>query len=216
MISRLRPAAGVLAFGLVAAVAAALLAHFAIDALGDVALPRDAYDGLSHGSRGLMALGLLLGSGALAIRLIVAALDGAAGRDRIAQALSAPASPLLFVGPVVLGALVLLIGMESLDALVATGGVASFGDALGGSVVLGLGLAGGVAVVLGVTAFGALRWFARWHAEVLRAIGAVFAIFLLPPPVRAFTVARLYVGVGRSTAVLRRAAKRGPPAFLFA
>jgi hypothetical protein len=216
MFNSIRQSAGALSFGLVAAVAAALLAHLAIDALGDVALARDAYDGLAHDSRSLMALALLLGSGALALRLVIAALDGATGRDRISQVLRVPASPVWFLGAVVAVAVSLLVGMETLDTVVATGGLGNLGDALGGSAVFGLGLAASVAAVLGWSALAALRWLARWHRELLRAISAAFAVFVLPARARSLSIVRLSVRIGRPAAVLHRAAKRGPPASLFA
>jgi hypothetical protein len=214
MLNQFRQSVGALSFGLLAAGLAALVAHIAIDALGDVALVRDAYDGLAHGSRDLAALGLVAGAVTLAMRFVLAALGGTAGRDRLSRALIVPSSPVAFIGGVMLGAVVLLIGMESLDALVATGGLTDLADALGGSALLGLAVAVPVAGLLGWCAWRALRWVAATRDALLRAIGAIFSITVLPVRPSASHLGRVAVPVVRSSTVLRRAAKRGPPLFL--
>ena len=208
-----RKTAGALSFGLVAAAIAALVAHVVIDVIGDYALARDTYDGLEHASRGLVSLGLLLGVAVLACRFVVAALSGGRERARVSAQLHVPHSPLLFVAAVVAATLVLLVGMESLDALAAGHGFDGLADVFGGSTALGFAVAVSAAIALGQMAWATLRWFAACHRDLLRAIEAIF-VTLFPVRVPQIAFARTFAYAPQACAVLSRAAKRGPPAFL--
>lgn len=208
-----RKSAGAVSFGLVAAAIAALIAHVVIDAIGDFALARDAYDGLEHASRGLVSLALLLGVAVLACRFVVAALGDDRAREKISAHLQVPRSPLLFVAAVAVATLVLLVGMESLDTLAAGQDLGSLADIFGGSIALGLAVTVSVAIALGQMAWATLRWFAAYHRDLLRAIEAIF-VDLFPAHVPEIAFARAVACAPRPCTVLSRAAKRGPPAFL--
>jgi len=201
----------------VAAGVAALVAHVAVDAIGDVAIARDAYDGMEHGSRGVVLLGLLTALVVLGLRVVAAAVGGAEGRARLRRALVAPASPLPMMVAASLASVIALVGMQSLDTLVATGVPGTLADALGGSPLLGLGVTVPLAALFGLLAWRALRCIAASRDALVRALGAMFVSSRVLPTVPATCggVARRPLA-RRQSPLARRAAKRGPPVFLFA
>ncbi len=197
----------------VAICVAALVAHFAIDIVGDWALARDAYDAVSHDSRGLVALATLCVAVAAALRFVISALSptGRAGRtSALARLISR--SPRGFGVAVTAGALALLTGMETLDSLLATGRVEGVADAFGGSLVLGLGVAIPVALTVGAIAWRGLAWFAGARGRIAAVIAILFA-----PRIRARAAAlchdaRFAPVISRERASQsHRAGKRGPP-----
>ncbi|MBV9104332.1 MAG: hypothetical protein JO060_12145 [Candidatus Eremiobacteraeota bacterium] len=216
MLTRLSRAGAALCVGLVAAIMAALLAHVAIDLVGDVALAHDAYDTLAHHSRDLAALVLVFALGGASLRFVFAALDGASNRRGFMQSLRTPVRPLPFVVAVAVAALVMVVGMESWDTFAATGTLDSLADALGGSPLLGLCIALPLASTLGWLAWRVLHWLASCSDVLLRTIEAWFAIGLgaMRPP--AHDLVPFLFERKRRSSVLRVAAKRGPPAVLSA
>jgi hypothetical protein len=216
MLIAFRRAGGALCFGLVAAVIAALSAHLVIDAVGDVALARDSYDMLAHRSRDLAALALLSALVALGLRFVFAALDGSASRRRIIYSLAPPRSRIAFIIAVCIAATAMLIAMESWDAFAATGTLNSLADALGGSPLLGLSLTLALSMALGWLAWRALSWLASCSDALLRAIGAWFAILIAAMSPATPHCVPVTLCMRRRKTVLRNAAKRGPPLFLFA
>lgn len=194
---------------------AALVAHVAIDALGDVALARDAYDGLAHGSRAAVVVGVLVCALAATFRLLVAALDASGGdRTRFARRLArvVSRSPVAFVACTVAGAAAMLVGMETLDTFVATGGIVDVADALGGSVPFGLGLEVPIAFAVGWVAWRALRWLADSGDAIVHAMEVLLAVCRRTDAARFARRDSACRGISRELWLLaRRAGKRGPP-----
>jgi len=119
---------GVLA--LAAGATAAAVAHWAIDAAGDVLLAHDTYDGLAHHSRaGFLGLAILLAALAF-LRYLWQAYHRRAGSMRV------PALP--FVASVVMMSVLGTIAMEAIDAAAAGVAIDGIDDIFGGSLALGL------------------------------------------------------------------------------
>jgi hypothetical protein len=194
---------------------AALVAHVAIDALGDVALARDAYDGVAHGSRAAVIVGVLACALAATFRLLMAALDSTGGdRTLFARRLArvVARTPVAFVACTVAGAAVMLVGMETLDTFVATGRIVDVADALGGSASFGLALEVPIALAVGWVAWRALRWLADSGDAIVRAIEVLLAVPRRTDPARFARCDSAPRGISRELSVLaRRAGKRGPP-----
>jgi hypothetical protein len=206
--------ASVLALLLTACVAA-LVAHLAIDALGDVALTRDAYDDVSHGSRAAVLVAVLACGLAAVFRLVFVALDANGERStRLARGLAriVPRSPAWFIVCSVVGAAAMLVGMEMFDAFVATGRVVDIPDALGGSPWFGLGLEVPIAVAVAWLTWRALRWLAESSGAIARAIEILLAERKRSRHARFARYRWSRSGASRELALLtRRAGKRGPP-----
>ncbi len=124
-----------------AALCAALIAHIAIDALGDVLLARDSYDALDHRSRafvGTAVLAFVFGSGSLFVRN---AFVRARGDDRAFCASLGelvPRNVVAFGVGVCALAVPLLAAMEAIDARLDGAIVSDLGDLFGGSYALGI------------------------------------------------------------------------------
>ncbi len=199
---------------LLTACVAALLAHFAIDGVGDVALAHDAYDGVSHGSRAAVLVAAVVLALGAAFRLVLAAGDSDAGAHaRVSRALArlVPRSPVWFVATVIAAATAVLVCMAMLDSFVATGATAGLADALGGSIRLGLGIEIPIAAAVAALAWHALRWLAASSHEIVRVIATLFAAissYLAPPS----CLYALRVPVPATRVFLaHRVGKRGPP-----
>jgi hypothetical protein len=190
---------------------AALLAHLAIDALGDVALVHDAYDGVAHGSRAVVVVGVIACALAASFRLLLAALD-ATGTDRARLARVVPRRPIAFVAVSVVGAAAVLVGMETLDAVVATGRVVDVADALGGTAWFGLGLEAPIAFAVALVAWKALRRLADAGDLIVRAIEVLLAVCRRAGTTTTAERVPIRAGIARELCLLaRRAGKRGPP-----
>jgi hypothetical protein len=197
----------------VAVCVAALLAHLAIDAFGDFALARDAYDAVAHDSRTLIVLAMLCVAVAAGLRFVISALDPAV-RTRRAGLLArlVPRTPVTFALSVLAAATVVLAAMETLDTLASTGRVEDLADAFGGSLVFGLGIAVPIALAVAAVAWFALRWFGRARGEIIKAIATLFSLRSRPRVALSCGVAGLTAFVSRERASqARRAGKRGPP-----
>ncbi|HZZ00659.1 MAG TPA: hypothetical protein VFE36_13910 [Candidatus Baltobacteraceae bacterium] len=126
---------------LVTGAISAILAHFVIDAAGDVLLAHDTYDGIAHHSRAVFGGIVVAIAAVVALRYLWEALDRRCTslsellrRLRFARG----ASPWRFVALVVAVAIVALLAMEYADALSDRVVVGGFEDLLGGSIWLGL------------------------------------------------------------------------------
>jgi hypothetical protein len=124
---------------LCAASAAAALAHYAIDIVGDYALPHDTYDGLSHASRELLSGVALLAALALARRGLRACFEIATSRRGNLPAASFSLREWAgFVLAAFAGTAAFVPAMEWLDGCLAGVPVRALDDAFGGSILLGL------------------------------------------------------------------------------
>lgn len=124
---------------LCAASAAAALAHYAIDVVGDYALPHDTYDGVSHASRALLSGVALLVAFVLARRGLRACFKIATSRRGNLPAASFSLREWAgFVLAAIAGTAVFVPAMEWLDGRLAGVPVRELDDAFGGSILLGL------------------------------------------------------------------------------
>jgi hypothetical protein len=196
----------------VAICVAALVAHLGIDAVGDWALQRDAYDAIGHDSRGLIVLAILCVALAAAFRFVLGALDQQRrSNPRNLLGRFVPRTPLGFACAVVAGTVVLLVAMETLDSLVATGDVETLADAFGGSIALGLAIATVVALAAAAVAWCALRWYGRARSEIVRAIADLFTVRSPRLAVVRVAVAAPRLRSRERSSAARRSGKRGPP-----
>ena len=192
---------------------AAVFAHLAIDGFGDVLLTHDAYDGVAHDSRAVVAV-LALGLLACGLgRFLIAHVHGPTlSRLAIRAQLRAlvPGSRLQFVIAVIVATSVLLVGMEAADSVAAGVRPEGLRELIGGSFSLGLSAIALCAVGVAVTARECCSWLARAESlfvALARFIGAL--------PVRPHAI---YCGVHRSDVLARRTlafarsdGQRGPP-----
>ncbi len=195
------------------ALLSAALAHVAIDTLGDYLLAHDAYDGMGHATRSVLASLALAGAVAFAFRQLLAALDATPDGRRRAVHLARALLPRRlgpFAAGVVALAFVALCAMEALDAHAAGIPIDDPGDLLGGSIALGtitlVACAAGVAAAV----FSALHALFGLTLAVARAVHALF--------VRRAGVTRKPLSLRRHVRrftmhpqLARRTAKRGPP-----
>lgn len=193
---------------LVAVCAAALSAHVAIDAVGDVVLRHDTYDDVTHASRiravfaafGLFAAGLF--------GFAWSALDPRIGRQPLRLAI---ARHPLMTGLVVFAlSVVAVAGMETMDALLAGSTISGVAESLGGSLWLGLALTLCCSVPCTAGAVRFARFVARAHGLLVRALVA------LAVRLRSLAIAPVSDRERRAprrplTVFLGRAHKRGPP-----
>lgn len=196
---------------------AAVLAHITVDILGDHLLVHDSYDGLAHGSRQKFSLVAALGALASFIALSCGALRELRGERNALRAIllgAVPRPTILSVALLTTGTLLAMSAMEAFDTRLAGIPIDDFGDLLGGSPLLALGVVGLVTP--------ALAFAARALAVALlrsRAIVTIVAAFVrllrfaAPPPELQLARAPRRLAARRSI-LARRAAKRGPPAFL--
>lgn len=201
-----------ISLALCAAASAAALAHFAIDVVGDFALPHDAYDGLSHGSREY-AVGLaFLCAFIAAARGLRACCDIALrARGRLAKPEVTTATAIGYAGVAIAGACILVPLMEWLDAALAGAPLAQMSDAFGGSVLLGLSTTLLCAVLVAAMFYAFARWlFAHRDlivamvATLLQRSNGVAAAFCTDLDFR-----RLHCR--KPSAAALSLAKRGPP-----
>ncbi|HTX59010.1 MAG TPA: hypothetical protein VMH02_04975 [Verrucomicrobiae bacterium] len=155
---------------LAAVAAAAAFAHYAIDVVGDYALPHDTYDDVAHASREVLAIAavvIALGIGMRALRRCCEL--GAAHRLLlVAPALSWKACLPFAACTAVLASIVVPV-MELIDARAAGASIDDLGDAFGGSILLGLGVTIACAAVVAFFTFALARWLVS-HRERIVAI----------------------------------------------
>jgi hypothetical protein len=157
-----------------ASLAAAALAHAAIDLAGQLALGGDDYAGRDHVAVGPV---VLVAAGLLVAGLVHVALAASARREagdpvlRVVRRL-ARIDARLTVLSVATGGFLTLLGMEFSEQLVAYGHVIGFTDALGGSPLLGLALVLAAGVLVALLGARCSAWLAAATALVVAAVAA--------------------------------------------
>ncbi len=197
-----------------AAALAAAVAHVVIDVAGDYLLARDAYDGVAHSSRALVAA--LLGVAVLvaAARLVFDAIDRRCGSTTsllrtIREALGSPAR---FAAASAAVAILALAAMEGFDC--AAGGVRidDLSDLFGGSLLLGLSAPVAAGLLFGWLLHRGVRALAEHEPALARFVLRVVSL-TLAAAAPASSHRRIYavVPATRGTSLARRGRKRGPP-----
>ena len=118
--------------------AAAAMAHVAIDVVGDFALAHDSYDNLAHGSRELVTAIALLAALVLALRGLKSCCEIAAlNRRRILRISFGLRQTFGYLAGTVLASCAAVPAMEWLDGRADGVAIDRLSDAFGGSVALG-------------------------------------------------------------------------------
>jgi hypothetical protein len=204
-----------LSLALCAAAAGAVLAHVAIDVVGDYALSTDSYDHLHHSSRELIS-GVAL---AIAAILVGRGLRGCCeiaqrNRTRLAHVAYGVREVVGYSIGVVGASCVLVPAMEWLDGRLDGIAVREIGDAFGGSLLLGLGTTAICASLVAALIFALARWLisyrdaivailetlTRWSGDAVRRLSCELERYCLTFRRRASLTSRL--------------SKRGPPVTL--
>lgn len=214
---RATPKAFGLALLVLAASAAAVASHLAVDVLGDYLLAHDSYDHVAHHSRSYA----LVCAAALALScawiFIAAAVKDARNRSGALRSLvgwSAKRSPWVLIGFVAPATVTMLVGMESLDAWVGRDRLPGFASALGGSIPLGLGVALCAAALSGAVLWRTLRAIAQSHREIAMVFERLVRIRYCAngSRVKTWSVVEPGTSLSRLCALATRAGKRAPPA----
>jgi hypothetical protein len=208
----------IVSLALCAAAAGAVVAHLAIDVVGDYALTRDSYDNLRHGSRELVTGVALLVALLLAARgLRICCEIAADNRSRLLRPALRLRELLAMLFGAVAASATIVPAMEYLDGRLEGMPVRRLADAFGGSIALGLG------TTLICAAFVALLVYvvAGWLISHRDSIATIIETFL-----RSFRdaarksgyecVRQRFTPRRRRTINALRLAKRGPPETRFA
>jgi hypothetical protein len=200
---------------LCAAAAGAVLAHVAIDVVGDYALANDSYDHLHHSSRELIS-GVAL---AIAAILVARGLRGCCeiaqrNRTRLAQTAYGMREAVGYSIGAVAASCVLVPAMEWLDGRLDGMAVRQIGDAFGGSLFIGLITTAVCASLVATLIFALARWLISYR-------DAIVAILETLMRWSGDAVRRLSCELDRYRLTFRRRAshasrlsKRGPPVAL--
>ncbi|HEX4014978.1 MAG TPA: hypothetical protein VHX17_13965 [Candidatus Cybelea sp.] len=192
-----------------------MLAHVAIDVVGDFALEHDSYDNIAHGSRELVTafaifLALVLAWRGLKNCFEIAALN----RRRIVEITFGARQTAGYFCATVLASVVAVPAMELLDGRDDGVNVARLSDAFGGSLALGVTVTVICAIAIAALVFA----FARWLIFYRKTIVAIIETILrhtgdsLRPSAQALGRERLTFA--DRCAYTLRFSKRGPPARL--
>jgi hypothetical protein len=155
---------------LCAASAAAAFAHYAIDIIGDYALPHDTYDDVSHSSREVLSGIALLIALTLARRGLRACFAIATShRGRLPAQGFSLRECVGFVLSTIAGTACMVPAMEWLDGRLAGFPVRELDDAFGGSILLGLGTAVLSACLIGAVIYALACWLVS-HRDVIASI----------------------------------------------
>jgi hypothetical protein len=198
----------------VAATLAALLAHVAIDILGDYVLAHDAYDGVDHQSRAIFVVATLVLALGIAARVVFELLSkGSGSHASLLRAVRANfGTPARFVLQTILLATVTLAGMELLDCVLSATPVDGIEDLFGGSLSLGLGTVLVTSALTGWLAHRLVRLLADRETQIAALIYRfVFASTALPVVAGMAHRAWPSATIERSLLLARRGSKRGPP-----
>lgn len=199
-----------------AACVAAVASHYAIDAIGDFAIPHDTYDHIGHVSRSIATLCAAGFAVFGAIVVIIAALsDARRFRGALRSVLGAHGlrSPLRLLTAIVPSTYAVLIAMESIDGRIATGLQPGLASALGGSIALGTSSAIAAAVIVALVLWRGLQMLCASERRIASAIGRLVARPIVQTDDTGCTVSTLAAPVtrGRESILARRAGKRAPP-----
>lgn len=155
---------------LCAGTAAAALAHYAIDVVGDYALRQDTYDAIEHGSRELVGGIALIVAALLALRGLRTCCDVAlANRGRLTAPSLGQGDVLAFLAGSVVTTALLVPAMEVLDGRMAGDPVVGLDDAFGGSMLLGLTVVAVCAIAVAAAIVSIAVWFVS-HRDAIEAI----------------------------------------------
>ncbi|MFZ1017054.1 MAG: hypothetical protein WAN39_04195 [Candidatus Cybelea sp.] len=155
---------------LCAAMAAAAMAHVAIDVVGDFALAHDSYDNLAHGSRELVTAIALLAALVLALRGLKSCCEIAAlNRRRVLRISFGLRQTIGYLAATVLASCAAVPAMEWLDGRADGVAIDRLSDAFGGSVALGFSTTLVCAVVVATIVFAVARWLIS-NRETIAAI----------------------------------------------
>jgi hypothetical protein len=206
-----------LSLALCAAAAGAVLAHVAIDIVGDYALATDSYDNLHHSSRELIS-GVAL---AIAAFLVARGLRGCCeiaqrNRTRLACAAYGMREAVGYSIAAVAASCMLVPAMECLDARLDGTAVRQIGDAFGGSLLIGLVTTAVCAGLVAALIFALSRWLISYRDAIVTILETLLRW-------NGDAVRRLACDLDRYHLTFRRRAsyasplsKRGPPVALLA
>jgi len=212
----LRPAIVMLRVSLVgvAAMSAALLAHVIIDVLGDFVLARDAYDGVTHGSRVVLIVGLAVLLLAVSSRLLFDLLDRrcASKASLLRLVRDSLGAPLPFIVQSIAVGVVALAGMELFDCYVAHAAPLGLIELFGGSYVLGLSAACVTGALSGWLTHRAVTIISEREPEIVALLWCLTALSLsASADVRLTKRSSTSQSIARALLLSARGRKRGPP-----
>lgn len=193
---------------------AALIAHWVIDEAGDYLLAHDAYDGVSHHSRGIILLAVTLVVVAGIVRVAFDVLDrrhlSAVSLLRSVRRSIGPAAS--FVVQTAVVAIVLTAAMESLDLALAHVAIDDVADLFGGSLTLGLGCTLGIGVCLGALIHRLVQIISDFEPQIAALLVRLIATRTADSAaLRAILRPIAFESVERALLLSRRGTKRGPP-----
>jgi hypothetical protein len=201
-----------------AAAAGAALAHFAIDVIGDYALPRDSYDHLRHGSREMIAGVAFMLAAVLAARGLRACCEvAAANRTRLLRPGLRIREMLGMLAGAVAVSTLIVPAMECLDGRLAGVPVRELADAFGGSILLGIGTTLVCAAAVALLVCALAHFLISQRDSIATMIETL--VGRLPAAVRPNGYDRVGLQLTprrRRARTALRLAKRGPPATSFA
>jgi len=196
-----------------AALSGALLAHVVIDIVGDYVLARDAYDGITHGSRVVLSVGLaalVLAFGACLLFDLISR-QCSSRVSLLRQVRESLGGPIPFVAQSTAVCIAALAGMELLDCFAANAMPAGVNELFGGSYLLGLTAACCAAVLSGWFVHATATFLSKREPEIIAFIRCLMARAL---PVfenaRVDCVHQPY-SIARALLLATRGRKRGPP-----
>ena len=192
----------------------AVLAHLAIDAIGDVALAHDAYDGLAHGSRAFVAGLVLAGAALVAVRYLWELIERRSGSMPVLlrEVRSARGwSRWRFTACVAIVAVVCLAGMEYLDAALAATPIDGAGDLFGGSIALGLGVTLAISLATGLAVRATIAFIAQVEPAISAFLVRLLALAAVAPPAPRAVYAVATTPFNRTRVLARRGGMRAPP-----
>lgn len=194
------------------------MAHYAIDVVGDYALPRDAYDNLRHGSRELVAGIALMLAVVLAARGLRSCCDiVASNRTKLQRPVFQLRQVLTVLAAAVTASALIVPAMEYLDGRLDGIPVPRLGDAFGGSVLLGLATTILCATFVTLLICAAARWLVSHRDSIVTIIETLLRRAVASDRAGRYNdVAQLFTPRRRRALNALRLSKRGPPAATFA
>ncbi|MFY9664698.1 MAG: hypothetical protein WAK19_09600 [Candidatus Cybelea sp.] len=201
-----------------AAAAGAAVAHFAIDVIGDYALPKDSYDHLGHGSREMIAGVAFMLAAFLAARGLRACCEvAAANRTRLLRPGLRIWEMLGMLAGAVAASTLLVPAMECLDGRLAGVPVRELDDAFGGSITLGIGTTLVCAAAVALLVCGLAHFLISHRDSIATIILTIFGRLSADVRPNGYDRVGLQLTTRRRRApTALRLAKRGPPATSFA
>jgi hypothetical protein len=204
-----------LSLALCAAAAGAVLAHVAIDVVGDYALTTDSYDHLHHSSRELIS-GVAL---AIAFILVARGLRGCfeiaqRNRTRLAHAAYGMREAVGYSMAAVGASCALVPAMEWLDGRLDGIAIREIGDAFGGSLLIGLATTAVCAGLVAALIFALARWLISYRDAIVTILETL--MHWTGDAIRRFAgeLDRYCLTFRRRVSHASRLSKRGPPVTL--